>query len=808
MPRGIGGALVLTLFLTLFATAAAANPIEIHDPVTSDIKVYTEVYVPVNLSIEDGSDFNLTKYTVKDESGDTIKSKDISEDHSRLFEEGPKIGDGHNTLVVFASNGTETVTKTRNFTVDTTGPNIVSKRPEGDTFDMEPVLDIQYEDTVTGVNPESIIVEHNGESIVEQGTTTESKFNATLENLSEGDHNISFEVADNVGNEIKTGSQVVTWQFTLPEEPVLAYGGSTGLLEGTDASIDLRARDPSGVALTDSYVEVERNGNRVERVDFDELNVSDTTDVTLTRELTDLGDGEYTVSVHVEDNSSSGYVAAEEWAFTVDTTPPDVSVESHTDGEVVKGEHTFRVSASDGLSAVDRVRVQLGDEERTVDETVDGQYRADIDTADVGDGETTLTVTAYDAAGNGQDTAVDLVVDNSPPRIEDLSVYPETVAENGRVTAIVKDYATGTQQATYRIVDTNQSGSLVAQDGVFDDAVEEVYGTFSVTDLSAGRHELIVTAKDGAQHTSDEETATITVDPDVSANLSVVTPDEPMLTAGNETTVDVDVTNMGTAGDVVSVNVVSDLAVTVGADEKRINPGETRTFPLTISAADVSPGPYTATVTVNGLNDAQTAVHDVLVQPRPAEQDRIKARFNRLQRTFNELQSSKEEYDDAVDDEKTAETFETTAAMISEIESLLDDGRYYAASERLDETEQRVDTAETALTGMVSAYKRQQLVSTVMQVLAVLLFIGVAVGVYRMMPGEEGYHAGDGFTYHGSDDTHPVRQQFEQRLDRLRSEFGRRLPDLSDVAEEGDAMEDGDNTGQPTGWDGFDPHER
>lgn len=792
--RGIGATALLFI---LFAGLGAAQ-VTIHSP--ADGSNYTNPSQP-QVDISTTLD-HLVNYSVPTAG----IYEDLSDEQNDSYTTFISVNDGNHRVVAFATDGSNVEKEENEFTVDTTGPAVTLDSPAtGTIFTRHPMLKVSYNDAVSSVDADSVVVALDGTDITENGTVEDNTFNLSLDSIAEGNHTVSTQVADEHGNENQE-----TWWFHLPEKPVVSNNGPTGLVDGDDVTVKLSMRDPAGVDMSGSDIDVrDDEGDRVKRIDFDDdddvSNIADKQEqsedgktITVSHDLNNLEDGEYTATATVMDNEEN--TRTFEWTFTVDTTAPDVEIVSHVEDDVVTETQTFSVEATDDLSDVEEVEVSLGGETESTSTEDDDVFHVVLDTTEVGDGSNNLEVTATDAADNDRSKSIDLMVDNTAPTVDDVEVYPETVAAQAKITATVQDAATGVESVSYRVEDSELTGTLVPSDGAMDESTEAVYGTLDVAELDDGTHTMLLIVKDGAGHSTIGEAA-FDVDKSLSSELALETTNTLLVNAGSSKTFTVRVSNDGDADDLVRLSSSMGIITNVQPDEKRILTGETKGFDVTIETSeDADLGPRDVPVTIHSLGEAAHGALSVSVQPTPARQQDIEQELKELQETYSELSSSKDDYEDDVTAEETEETFNTTEDLLSEIETLIENGKYYTASQKLDDAEERVSEAETALTGMVSRYQRQQLISAVLKGLVVLLFIGIAVGVYRLTPDEEGFDTGEGFIFH-EDDRHPVQRKFDE----VRQTVREQLAALGDAtAADGERAEKEQKDTRPSGWSGFD----
>ncbi len=112
----------------------------------------------------------------------------------------------------------------------------------------------------------------------------------------------------------------------------------------------------------------------------------------------------------------------------VDNTPPQVSIISLTNGEVVEGTISIEVAAHDDVSFVTSVVIHIFNSSIDVSfkakyDYLSGTFKGSYDTTLLGDGPYTVSATAYDRFGNANTTYVSIEVDNSAPVL--TIVYPQ-----------------------------------------------------------------------------------------------------------------------------------------------------------------------------------------------------------------------------------------------------------------------------------------------------------------------------------------------------------------------------------------------
>ena len=200
---------------------------------------------------------------------------------------------------------------------------------------------------------------------------------------------------------------------------------------------------------------------------------------------TQVSDGKHYFYITAADslgNESTGAVST----VVVDTCPPTLSVTpSVSYGAVVRGEISFHIHALDvvGLSAV---RVTYGGETKDI-----SNGTMCLNTADLSDGELTVTFTVEDIAGHITQVVYVYSVDNTPPAApENLMVTP---GQMRNTLSWRRSTELNTRTRIYRGLDEAGERTLIAEISEGD----SVYNAFEDTDVTAGTtHYYWITAVD------------------------------------------------------------------------------------------------------------------------------------------------------------------------------------------------------------------------------------------------------------------------------------------------------------------------
>jgi len=263
----------------------------------------------------------------------------------------------------------------------------------------------------TGV--ESIRVELNGTTYrTLPGTVT----NCTLQNLKLGWYNATVVAIDAAGN---IGMDTVWFRVTADTSPPsieIVQPEEGDLFNASTVKVEWTASDNVGI----DHFEVRVDG---------EAWISVGADTSYT--LTDLADGSHTVEVRVYD--SSGNTDDDAVSFTVDTTPPTLTIQQPANNSVTNvTEITVQWTASDAVSGIAKYHIRLDNGSWTVVSSTSYTF------SDLSYGKHTVCVKAVDRAGNAAVAHVCFtVVQPQPPTPPPLLPPPALIAIVAGVTAVL-----------------------------------------------------------------------------------------------------------------------------------------------------------------------------------------------------------------------------------------------------------------------------------------------------------------------------------------------------------------------------------
>ncbi len=138
-----------------------------------------------------------------------------------------------------------------------------------------------------------------------------------------------------------------------------------------------------------------------------------------------MGDGEHTVAVNCSDNDGNA-AAAKSTAFTVDTVPPTLTLNSPVDG-LITATQSLAVAGvtNDATSSPVTVQIVLnGADQGEVSVGSDGSFSKTVTLAE---GDNTIVITVTDAAGKTTSITRTVTLDTSVPKIKSAVANPNSV---------------------------------------------------------------------------------------------------------------------------------------------------------------------------------------------------------------------------------------------------------------------------------------------------------------------------------------------------------------------------------------------
>ncbi|HIP89974.1 MAG TPA: hypothetical protein EYH22_00245, partial [Candidatus Nanopusillus sp.] len=238
-------------------------------------------------------------------------------------------------------------------------------------------------------------------------------YNASNIRLKDGIlYKVIIKAIDTAGNEVYRESN--TTADLSPPNITFNYGGYTpGSWVKGHVDVTITANDLSGISSIEySIVQLGKNCNETSYMKLPSNNI-----------VSISVDGRWRICIHAIDTvGNSIYEDSDE--IWIDNTEPLVNISTPHTGSYTKGVITILGTASDNTSGINRIEVHINDEiagEAQYNSTT-GKYEYELNTSLYADGTHQIKVVAYDMAGNSNETVVDIIIDNTPPKIEMYNV--------------------------------------------------------------------------------------------------------------------------------------------------------------------------------------------------------------------------------------------------------------------------------------------------------------------------------------------------------------------------------------------------
>ena len=253
--------------------------------------------------------------------------------------------------------------------------------------------------TVTWEGSDNIAIDHY-ELLLDGQTVASLKPEATsytLSDLSDGSHTITVIAYDTLGN-TNQSTVLVTVDATPPSVQILEPSDN----EWVGASVTVRWRANDNVNL--SAIEIYLNDTLKDTLPPDASSYV----------ITDLTTGKYVVLLRV--NDTVGNSAEDSVLFNVDVSLPSIRITTPSENDLTPSHVEVRWEASDD-SGIAYYQIIVDGTPYTTTTT------ASI-TLDLGDGNHSVTVEAYDLSGKSSSDTVRFTVDATPPSVEITSPQP------------------------------------------------------------------------------------------------------------------------------------------------------------------------------------------------------------------------------------------------------------------------------------------------------------------------------------------------------------------------------------------------
>jgi hypothetical protein len=388
----------------------------------------------------------------------------------------------HNWSVSCTDDANNTGTSaTWDFTIDVTDPSVTLNSPADDSYLNTTSVDFNFTatDNIDTSLSCSLYIDGSLEDTASAANNTPTVF--SVSGLSEGSHNWSVSCTDDANN---TGTSA-TWDFTIDvTAPTvnLVSPGNNSFTNTTTIDFTFNATDNLATVLNCSlYVD-----GALEQTNSSTLNNTNTAFT-----VTGFTEGLHNWTVECTDDASNTAMALPWWFFTVDITPPDVTIQSPTNTTYPTDTIDLNYTATD--TNLDSCWYSLDG-----GTTIPLPDCNDTTLTNLSDGSHNVTVYANDSAGNTNSTTVYFTVDTTPPTVSIQS--PQNIT-----------YATDTIDLNYTVSDNLGVDSCwYYLDGSGPTALPGC-DNITLPTLSDGPHNVTVHVNDTADN-SDSDTVYFTVD--------------------------------------------------------------------------------------------------------------------------------------------------------------------------------------------------------------------------------------------------------------------------------------------------------
>ena len=326
--------------------------------------------------------------------------------------------------------------------IDQTNPSLIINSPENTTYPYQ-ITEVEF--TVDDINLDDCEV--NGTSFA-----CSNRLNTYLENSSEGSNTWTVNVHDLAGN--SNTSSVTFFVDSIAPNVEIIYPNQGVLYSNNVTELNFTASD-SGIGLDTCWFD-----NGITNVTIPSCLSG------LNNIITNSIEGTNTWTVYANDifgNENSSTVI-----FTVDTTPPEITITSPENESLHRGEVFIESSASD-TSGIKNMTILINNSNVKECDLDICDYNWNSTSGD--DGFYEIRIIAYDNAGKSKEVSIEIEVDNTPPVIT-LNGDSVVVLERG-----IYNYTEEGANSTEGTVQIDNSSLNIDEVGIY-------YIYYSATDLA------------------------------------------------------------------------------------------------------------------------------------------------------------------------------------------------------------------------------------------------------------------------------------------------------------------------------------
>ncbi|MDI6889067.1 MAG: Ig-like domain-containing protein [Methanocellales archaeon] len=343
------------------------------------------------------------------------------------------LSEGSNTITATATDQVgHTATATDTIVLDTAAPTISALTPAPSSYvdTATPTISAALADDNSGIDTATVVIKVDDIDVTADATVTETSVSYTpTADLSQGNHTVTVAVSDNAGN-----TATASWSFTVDtiypkitiDEVTTPTNTPSQIITGTYIEDNLATIDVNGVPAT-----------------VDE--VAGTYSATVS-----LSEGSNTITATATDQV--GHTATATVTIVLDTAAPTISALTPAPSSYVDtATPTISAALADDNSGIDTatVVIKVDDIDVTADATVTETSVSYTPTADLSQGNHTVTVAVSDNAGNTATATWSFIIDTTPPTI--TPIYPvdgKTVYEVPTIEVLLSDMESGINPET------------------------------------------------------------------------------------------------------------------------------------------------------------------------------------------------------------------------------------------------------------------------------------------------------------------------------------------------------------------------
>jgi|APHM01.1.fsa_nt_gi hypothetical protein len=519
--------------------------------------------------------------------------------------------------------------------------------------------------------------------------------------------------------------------------------------------IELRFDDsPAGVdgdSVDASFQDSDIDLDRTDETDGDDGGATFEPDEDLSSEES------YTVGWGAED--SVGNSGAGEFDFTVDSGyngPTDVSLEPEDGNVIGLDDDEFQLDVTVDENDDGDTEIEVGcyqdsdfDDEYdtgTIDDSGDNDeddrtFTCDIDVSEY-DGGDTIYIGLADQAGNrysddNDEITASYEIDTRSPVVQSLEfastdVEDPTFSSDFDVSVEVNDDTESTSRVEYYFDSSTDDGDGTALewDGDGDYTVD-------TSDLDGGSQTLYLRARDSVDDDdgdafhgySDAETLDFGFDSDASRSISLRTPDNITVTAGESGTLDVTAANAG--GVFISefnISVSGFFSAQETVEQLRSGAEDEVNFEFDTSESDL--GSASATLDADGFDASKEIAIDV--EPNQEQRSNVESKLERYSNELEYLRSNYTELKSKVSgarESNLTSRFTEYESLVQDTRSAVESDNYAEAQEILSDAQPRLETSQNSISDTQSFVKsRNQRNTIIMAAVGLLAVVGAGVG--------------------------------------------------------------------------------